>query len=82
MKFIVVNNGLYSLENVQSVVPNAVFGSVDKRKGNPYMTYSQSLIISYFGGGESTITFKGYLAKEALTNDLTRVFNEICEKLK
>lgn len=83
MKFIVVNNNLYSLENVQSVK----FDKVHVSKGGirinqPYTTYSQSLIIRYFGGKESTISFKGYLSKEALVNDLTRIFNEICEKLK
>ena len=83
MKFIVVNNSLYSLENVQSVKFDKVHVSKGGiRVNQPYTTYSQSLIIRYFGGEESTILFKGYLSKEALTNDLIRVFDEICEKLK
>lgn len=83
MKFIIVNNSLYSLENVQSVKFDKVHISKGGiRVNQPYTIYSQSLIIRYFGGEESTISFKGYLSKEALTNDLTRIFNEICEKLK
>lgn len=83
MKFIVVNNSLYSLENVQSVKFDKAHASKGGiRVNQPYTTYSQSLIIRYFGGEESTILFKGYLSKEALTNHLTRIFNEICEKLK
>lgn len=83
MKFIIVNNSLYSLENVQSVKFDKVHTSKGGiRVNQPYTTYSQSLIIRYFGGEESTISFKGYLSKEALANDLTRIFNEICEKLK
>lgn len=83
MKFIVVNNSLYSLENVQSVKFDKVHASKGGiRVNQPYTTYSQSLIIRYFGGEESTILLKGYLSKEALTNDLTKIFNEICEKLK
>lgn len=83
MKFIVVNNNLYSLENVQSVKFDKVHTSKGGiRVNQPYTTYSQSLIIRYFGGEESTISFKSYLSKEALANDLTRIFNEICEKLK
>lgn len=83
MKFIIINNSLYSLENVQSVKFDKVHTSKGGiRVNQPYTTYSQSLIIRYFGGEESTISFKGYLSKEALANDLTRIFNEICEKLK
>lgn len=83
MKFIIVNNSLYSLENVQSVKFDKAHTSKGGiRVNQPYTTYSQSLIIRYFGGEESTILFKGYLSKEALANDLTRIFNEICEKLK
>lgn len=83
MKFIVVNNSLYSLENVQSVKFDKVHVSKGGiRVNQPYTTYSQSLIIHYFGGEESTILFKGYLSKEALTNGSAKAFNEICEKLK
>lgn len=83
MKFIVANNSLYSLENIQSVKFDKVHGFKGGiRVNQPYPTYSQSLTIRYFGGEESTILLKGYLSKEALTNDLTRIFNEICEKLK
>ena len=83
MKFIVVNNSLYSLENVQSVKFDKIHTSKGGiRVNQTYTTYSQALIIRYFEGEESTISFKGYLSKEALANDLTRIFNEICEKLK
>lgn len=82
MNYIIYNKSLYSLENIKRVEPTEMDTYKRTSKGQPYKTYSQRLTISYFGGDGVQITFGEYLSMTALENEVNRVFNEICEKLK
>lgn len=82
MNFIIYRKSLYSLENVKKIEITDMDTYKRTSKGQPYKIYTQRLTISYFGGDSAQIDFRECLSMTALENEINRVFNEICEKLK
>lgn len=79
--FILINDTIYSLNNVMRVSISEMHDTKHTTMGKKYSLFHQHIVIDYENGKSNIILFKDYKYTDVLKKDVDEIFSQIFEKL-